>query len=224
MLAALFATCCCWPFTANAAKPAAPALGSDLAYVRVHSLAESASELPSALSAKPACVLDLRYTTATGESVAALRSALASYPNEASLFILISPSTPASVRETLNAGSRSFITLGIANPSSSPSITIKATAEEDRRAYDAFENGTPLAELVSGKIEKERYDEATLVQEFKNGNSDAVPPFPPDPTQSKTPAPGDKPEAATDDPPAPLRDKVLQRTMNLHQALLVLRR
>ena len=76
--------------------------------------------------------------------------------------------------------------------------------------------GTPVETLISGKIEKDRYDEATLVQEFKNGNPEAAPPQPPDPTAAK----------ATDAPAKPpvLVDRVLQRAVHLHAARLALRR
>mgnify|MGYP000984374420 CR=1 FL=1 len=68
--------------------------------------------------------------------------------------------------------------------------------------------------VTTGKIEKERFDEATLVQEFNNGNPDAEPPPLPDPTQPKLN------EAAP--VKAPLIDRVLQRAIQLHRALLAL--
>ena len=78
----------------------------------------------------------------------------------------------------------------------------------------ALGQGTLPAILVTGKIEKERFDEATLVQEFNNGNPDAEPPPLPDPTRPKLN------EAAP--VKAPLIDRVLQRAIQLHRALLAL--
>ncbi|MSU45657.1 MAG: hypothetical protein EXS42_00655 [Lacunisphaera sp.] len=93
---------------------------------------------------------------------------------------------------------------------------VQTAAAADRRAYDALETGTPLATLISGKVEKDRFDEATLVKEFKNGNPDASPPPLPDPTALKS--------AAAPEKLVPLTDRVLQRAVHLHRAGLVLRR
>jgi len=198
-------------------------LGHNLAYLRVHSLADSQTELKAALALKRALVLDLRYATATEDSVAILKSSLAGRPTEPTLFILISPATPADVAAAINDPSHArFITLGVAGSQPAPRVEVRATPETDKTAYDALDHGTPLVELVTGKIEKERYDEATLVHEFKNGNPDPEPELVPDPTKSKNTKDTNKPDAA--DSTDPLRDRVLQRALNLHQALLALRR
>lgn len=203
---------------AAAAEPAN--LGNSLSYLRVHSLADAVTALRSSLSVNHACVLDLRYTTASEESTGALQTALAQHPAEAPLFILISPATPPGVVDAINQAQPrgAIVTLGFTSSRSAalPKIAVKTDAETDRRAYDALEAGTPVETLISGKIEKERFDEATLVQEFKNGNPDAAPPTPPDPT---APKPADAPVK-----PLPLIDRVLQRAVQLHQALLALRR
>ena len=189
-------------------------LGYNLSYLRVHSLADSAPYLNSALSAQRAFVLDLRYTTASDESLPALRAALALHPAGSPLFILISPATPAAVVDAINQTRGAFISLGITS-SRSAKIVVKTDAATDRRAYEALDNGTPVATLISGKIEKERFDEATLVQEFKAGNTDPAPPAAPDPTEPKS--------EAAEEKPVPLIDHVLQRAVHLHQALLALR-
>jgi hypothetical protein len=199
-----------------AANPEPADLGGNLSYLRVHSLADAAPVLHSALSAKHALVLDLRYTTASEESAGALRSDLAQHPADVPLFILISPATPPGVLGAIHQSSTAFITLGVAGSQPAPKITVKMDAETDRRAYDALDAGTAVEALTSGKIEKERFDEAILVQEFKNGNPEAAPPAAPDPTAVK-------PTEATDKP-APLIDRVLQRAVHLHQALLALHR
>jgi len=56
------------------------------------------------------------------------------------------------------------------------------------------------------------------VHEFKNGHPDAEPPPAPDPTAAK-PA-GD---TAKETPPVPPTDRVLQRALHLHRALLALK-
>ena len=210
------------PVWVKAAEPTD--LGYNLSYLRVRSLSDAATALPSTLSAKHAFVLDLRYTTASQESVSALQTALSAHPADAPLFVLVSPATPSGIIDALMATSGGLITLGIAGSQPSPNIAIKAEAETDRLAYEAFDNGTPLAELISGKITKDRYDEATLVQEFKNGNSEPEPPLAPDPTKPKIAAGADKTGTAVAIAAAPLKDLVLQRALNLYQALQALRR
>jgi len=193
-------------------------LGQGLSYLRVHALADAGPGLPSALAAPTTAVIDLRRATADEASLAALRDGLAvRNPAAARMFILVGPDTPAAVADIV--GHSSALTLGIAGSQPAPKVTVQVDAATDRRAYDALETGTPVAALISGKIEKERYDEASLVQDFKSGNVDASPPPAPDPTAAK---PADAKAAAT--PPAPLVDRVLQRAVHLHRALLALRK
>jgi hypothetical protein len=190
-------------------------LGQGLSYLRVHSLADSEKALRSAVPGTGALVLDLRYATASDESVDSLRAALTGHSAGAPLFVLVSPATPSGVAQAITQSGVSAFTLGSAGSQPSPKVVVKTDAETDRRAYDALDAGAPLGALISGKIEKERFDEATLVKEFKNGNPDAEPPPGPDPT---APKPANGPEK-----PAPLVDRVLQRAVHLHRALVALR-
>ncbi|MBI2814934.1 MAG: hypothetical protein HYX71_11690 [Opitutae bacterium] len=189
-------------------------LGSGLAYLRIHSVAGSEAALRKAVPGAGALVLDLRYATAGDESAAALKTALASRPANTPLFILVSPATPPALVSAIVQSSA--LTLGAPGSAPGPKVVVQTDAANDRRAYDALEAGTPLEKLISGKIEKERFDEATLVHEFKNGNPDAAPTPPADPT---APKPVGAPEKT-----APLVDRVLQRAVHLHRALQVLRR
>ena len=233
-------------------------LGSGLAYLRVHSLAESEAALRKVLPGSGALVLDLRYATASDESTPGLKSALASHPADTPLLILVSPATPAGIVAVL--GSTSALTLGAPGSVPTPKVVVQTDAATDRRAYDALESGTPVAVLISGKIEKERFDEAALVHEFKNGNPDAAP-LPgdrpgqtpagqsldklrtlspsngqpgtvlTDPTAPKPALPGNPAErgvSGTNTGPAAagngaLIDRVLQRAVHLHRALLALK-
>jgi len=160
-------------------------------------------------------VLDLRYATANDESAAALRSALAGRSSNVPLFILVSPATPTALAPVISASPA--LTLGASGSLPAPKVVVQTDATADRRAYDALDTGTALAQLISGKIEKERFDEATLVQEFKNGNPDAAPIPTPDPTAAKPAGASEK------EPPSPLVDRVLQRAVHLHRALLALK-
>ena len=210
------------PVLALAAE--SPDLGNNLAYLRVHSLADSDPELKAALALKHAYVLDVRYATATDDAIAALKNSLATHPTDAPLFVLISPATPAGIIEVINSPTHAkLITLGIAGTQPAPRIEVRTSPETDRAAYDAFDHGKSLIELVTGKMEKDRYDEAALVHEFKNGNPDPESALSVDPTKSKTANGADKSDDAAE-PTEPLRDRVLQRALHLHQALLALRR
>lgn len=182
-------------------------LGHGLGYLRAKTLDDGLA----ALSAGRPLVLDLRRATTTTEAAARLNLLLmARRPTDASLFILIGPDTPAKLGAVLKAKSARTFLLGVEASAIKPDVIVAQSTDDDRRAYDALDRGTPLAELISGKVEKERFDEATLVAEFKNGSHDAHPSEPP--AASVAPA------------PAKLTDRVLQRAVHLHRALLVLRR
>lgn len=205
-------------------------LGQGLSYLRIHSLADSEAALRKAVPGAGALVLDLRYATASDESPAALQAALAGRSPNTPLFILVSPATPPALGRVISA--TPTLTLGAAGSRPTPKVVVQTDASADRRAFDALDAGTALAKLISGKIEKERFDEATLVHEFKNGNHDAAPPPAPDPTAALPGNPSEPGVAGTNTgsaaasnvaPPAPLVDRVLQRAVHLHRALLALR-
>ena len=194
-------------------------LGQGLAYLRLHSLADSEKALRSAVPGTGALVLDLRYVTANDEPLDALRAAVTGRAPTASLFILVSPATPPAIAQAVSSG----LTLGAAGMLPAPKVTVVIDPATDRRAYDALENGTPVDQLISGKIEKERFNEATLVHEFKNGNPTAEPPIPPDPSAPKSAEPAAKPTAPVVSPVERPIDRVLQRAVHLHRALLALK-
>lgn len=192
-------------------------LRQGLAYLRVHSLGDAQSALEAALKQTQPLVLDLRYTTVSADSAAALRDALVGrgVPS-APLFILVSPATPRVVADALAQLPANALTLGDASSNPAPKTIVQTTPETDRRAYDALDAGTPLEALLSGKIDKNRYDEATLVKDFTNGNHNPEPPPPPDPAAKKS--------DSTPPAPPPLTDRVLQRAVHLHRTLLSLNR
>ena len=193
----------------HAAEPIELAPG--LRYLRIHSLVQSAHELSDALNVNksPALVIDLRYVAdENGAAQAQAIYALNSHPAKPVLYILVSPETPAEVASVITKTSTALVTLGIRDSKPQPEVVVEQSAADDRAAYAALDNGTALAALVSGKIEKERFDEAELVKEFKNGNHDAHPPE------------GDADGTKT---PNRLTDRVLQRALHLHQALQALK-
>ena len=204
-LGLLFSVACLLS-SARATEPVA--LDQGLTYLRITSLTKSAFDLKDALQKPAPLVIDLRYTVDEPEAANALR-VLNSEPRKPTLYVLVSPSTPAALTEILTKTSTPLVLLGIKGAQPEPEVVVAQSAVDDRRAYDALAAGTPLADLISGKVEKERFDEATLVTEFKSGNHDAHPP--------ETPAV----DAKT--PPAKLVDRVLQRAAQLHRALLALK-
>jgi hypothetical protein len=202
--------------TARAAWAAAPSeLGQGLLYCRVRALP---ADLPSADTAKSALVLDLRYTVTDDTGTTAFSAWLgfrtAAYP----VFILVNAGTsPAllhalAVRPVPSGG----VVLGPPQPSFTPDVPLKIPPDSERRAYDAFDHGAALESLIVEKIDKPRYDEASMV---KDHVSDSEQPAPDDDDDATA-----KPDSAKDKPapPPPLIDVALQRAVQLHRALLAL--
>ena len=185
-------------------------LASDLAYLRVHSAVVEREAITAALAQSRALVLDLRYPQDERGADETLRQALAGRPADSRLYVLVSPATPVPVVGVVAANPARLVTLGVKGSKPEPKVVILQTAEDDRRAYDAHKAGTSLADLISGKMDKERFDEASLVHEFKNGNPE---PKPPEAGPANTPG-----------SPARLTDRVLQRSLHLHRALQALKR
>jgi len=201
-----------WTSHAFAAEPAE--LAPDLAYLRVTNYATDSAHIATALGADRALVLDLRYPPAEGAELFPLESLLNQRPTEAprELIILISPQTPAPFAEALRTLPAKTITLGVAGSQPQPGVVVAQAPETDRRAYEALSEEIPLASLISGKLDKERYDEASLVRDFRNGTST------PPPT-----SPNSTPDQRGDEKVPVLTDRVLQRALHLHRALYALR-
>lgn len=201
----LLVSCTALAALLRASEPAD--LGEGLTYVRVHAAPAEVAAAATALDSGRALVLDLRYTAALSDA-APLTAALARRPAKQPLFVLVSADTPATLRP--DALPAQVFTLGVDGLKPAPTVAIAQTAAADRAAYDALENGAKLADLISGRLDKERFDEASLVKEFQAGNRNAEPPPEPDPAH---PASGAS---------AKLTDRVLQRAVHLHRALLAL--
>jgi hypothetical protein len=188
-------------------------LGQGLGYLRVRAMADALK----AVNTTAPLVMDLRHATTTTEAAEQLNIALAARrPSDATLFFLVGPDTPPKLGEVLKTDSARTFVLGVAESVLEPDVIVAQTADDDRRAYAALDQGTPLADLISGKVEKERFDEATLVEEFKNGLPAGMGHAPAKPAE---PSP-----ATATPPPARLTDRVLQRAVHLHRALLALKR
>jgi hypothetical protein len=201
-------------FTARAALAAAPIdLGQGLLYCRVHVLP---ADLPAAVTGKSALVLDLRYTTTDEAGAAAFSAWLGFRTANQAVFILANAGTGPALLHALAARPlpSGIVTLGPPLPTFTPDVPLKIPPGTDHRAYDAFDHGSAIESLIVEKIDKPRYDEASMVKEHA---SDSEPP--PDDTDASA-----KPDVATPKPASPpqLIDLALQRAVQLDRALLAL--
>lgn len=208
-----FLLCAAWCALRLVAAPEPQELAPDLSYLRAASLGETLPALASPALAERTLVLDLRYTSTTDDDAAALARLIADRkPGQPRWFLLVSPATPLTLATALSHPPAGIVTLGIQDSQPAPMLVVAQPAEVDRRAYDAWSESMPLATLLTGKIGKERYDEASLVREFENGVAAPAPPPAPDPTG----------KPASETVPV-LTDRVLQRAVHLHRALQALR-
>lgn len=208
----IFLGACVLAICARAAVAEPADLGEGLSYLRVHSLGESTQALKTALADGRAWVIDLRRATTSVEESASFGESLGRRAGKSPLFLLVSPDTPAPLAAALESLPRGVLTLGVEDSKPTPAVVIAQSADADRRAYDAADGGMTLESLITGRIDKERYDEASLVREFENGVSNPSPPPGPDVTG----------QPAAEKAPV-LTDRVLQRAVHLHRAQLALR-
>jgi hypothetical protein len=199
-----------------AAAPLERDLGRGLTYRRVTQLP---ADLPTK-SAEPhqALVLDLRYASADASTVQGFEAWLKFRASANSpLAILINNETsPLLLRVFLAAPALPGVaTIGPASDDFNVDVPVNVSPQADRLAYDALANGTPIEDLVARKLDKPRRDEAELARQHNNGNTDEDSDAPP-PKAATVPAP-----PAVE---APVTDLVLVRAVQLHRALLALRR
>lgn len=185
---------------AAGAAPLVHDLGQGLVYVRVR-------ELPGDLPAQPAgaaapCVLDLRYVVAGRDATAAFSAWLKFRASPRTpVFVLANRETSPELRRALDEPHRGagIAVIGIPGLDFAPEVPVRATPESERAAYEALDQGKPLAALLRDNPDKERNDEARLLQ------------------PSVAPPKTGEAQAAT-------IDASLQRAVHLHRALAALRR
>ncbi|HZZ58880.1 MAG TPA: hypothetical protein VFE31_13690 [Opitutaceae bacterium] len=198
--------------TVAAAAPLQRDLGEGLIYFRVHHLP---SDLPadSALKARP-CVLDLRYVKGDAAMAAVLRNWLKGHAAVSHPILLLANADTSAALLTPLASADAVPGVVIIAPQSATfaaDISVPDSPRRERRAYDALEQGTPVEKLLDDNPPKARNDEARLDRdhisdEEMEAETDDAPP-------SDAPA-----------PPRPLVDAELQRAVQLHRALLALKR
>lgn len=196
---------------ASAPEPLEVAAG--LVYLRIASLGGALPAVGRLAAERRAFILDLRHATTSVEEAEDLARQLAARPAELpAWFVLVSPDTPEVLAAALMQPPRGGLTLGVEGSRPRPLVVVAQPADTDRRAYAALAHGMPVTALIGGKLDKERYDESSLVRDFENGAAAPGPPAAPDPS------------AAPVVEKAPvLTDRVLQRAVHLHQALQALR-
>ncbi|MSU69716.1 MAG: hypothetical protein EXS39_02855 [Opitutaceae bacterium] len=203
------------PPAASAAAAVAHPLGRNLAYVRVHSLP---GDLPaSSTRHQGLLVLDLRFVQADEDASRAFAAWLKFQARPAfPVIVLVNAQTSLTLLAPL-ADSQSpagVISIAPAAESIRADIVLHLAAEDDRLAYDAFEHGAPLEELIAPRLDKARHDESTVNQERATGAANGADP---DSTNDLV----SRPNAGARASPVPL-DAVLQRAVQLHRALLAL--
>ena len=169
-----------WPASAPAAsgavaaeapaKKAGQTLGPNLSYFRVHALPGDQAALAGTGSGT--LVIDLRFAAADAENAATFFSWLKSRARvPAPVLVLMNSETSSALLALFREGRlpAGVVTLGNATPGLTPDVPMEVTLAADRAAYDAFENGATLEELVNPKIDKIRHDEAAMARERAAG-------------------------------------------------------
>jgi hypothetical protein len=190
------------------AAPLERDLGNGLAYFRIR-------ELPADLSAQPPArlgpsVIDLRYVRAEPGAAAAFLAWMKFRASSRSPhFVLANGETSRALLTPLTEQPRSagVVVVGIPARGFNPHVAVSSSPANERRAYDALENGAPLVALLTDNPNKVRNDEASLSKDrLAEASADAAD------------------DALGGKRVAPPIDATLQRAVHLHRALVALRR
>ncbi len=200
-------------------------LGSGLGYHRAQAIP---ADLPTSSPTRPQpLVLDLRYATGDADAAVALAAWLKFHAAPRTpVLLLANAATSPALHAAFAARDHTagLIILGVATPEFTPDIALTVEPATDRRAYDALENGTALTALIAPPFEKVRNDEARLVaqrlpERAPTTNDESEPALTPATPVVSLPA-----ATLTTPPPPPVIDVVLQRAVQLHRALLALKK
>jgi hypothetical protein len=132
----------------------------------------------------------------------------------------------ALIGEYRRAGGPSLLDTGVR-----PVLSVETPLADDEAAWRALESGAPVASLLDPPVEKPRFDEARLLQQFDEivGRSPRTPPAPaagagaPATPNAALPSAGS--QTASENPAAAaVLDRTLQRAVNTVLALEALRR
>jgi hypothetical protein len=189
------------------AAPLERDLGNGLAYVRVHVLP---ADLPTKAPTRPAAsVLDVRFVSTDAEGATALSAWLNFRATaKAPVFLLANSETAPALLEALEKHERgAVVVIGIEAGAFRPDVAVKATRDDERRAYDALEKGAAIVTLLTDNPNKVRNDEASLSKDrLAEASADATD------------------AALVGKAPVVPIDATMQRAVHLHRALLALKR
>ena len=203
------------------ATPLQHDLGHNLAYHRAHTLPD---DLPAATAKAQPLVLDLRFTIAGDGAAQALAIWLRSHATRATpVIVLVNAETPRALHPVFAALTSQTGLLTIGSPASGfiPDISLAIPLEAERRAYQALEQGVSLETLLRENTDKPRRDEAAIMRERDNPPEEIPEEELTDEELTENPASAKETKTAA---PPPLIDKALQRAVQLHRALLALKR
>jgi hypothetical protein len=188
------------------AAPIEREVGNGLVYLRVYALPGDLPPKPSGRVAP--CIIDLRYVAADAEAAAAFSAWLKTRATPRTpVFVLANAATSIPLLKILAVHDRGtgIAVVGIERAPFRPDVPVKASVEEEQRAYDALEKGAPLSALLTDHPNKVRNDEASLSKDrLAEASADAA-----DPANKEAPPP---------------IDATLQRAVHLHRALVALRK
>jgi hypothetical protein len=197
------------PVACALAVPVERELGSGLSYFRVHELPADLPEKPTARA--NACVVDLRYVKADADAVTAFTGWLKFRASVRSpVFVLANAETSGALRKALADHEQGVgvVVIGIPSRQFRPDVTVTGTAQNERLAYDALEQGVAPTVLLTDNPDKIRNDEASL-------SKDRLAEAAADSAEDALAGKGTKP------PPV---DVSLQRAVHLHRALVALKK
>jgi hypothetical protein len=188
------------------AAPLERDVGAGLIYVRVHSIP---ADLPATPGGRvPACIVDVRYVETDGDGAAAFAAWLKGRATTRTpVFVIANADTARPLLKELGAHERGtgIAVVGIPRGSFKPDVSVNASADDERKAYDALEKGAAIGTLLSDNPNKVRNDEASLSKDrLAEASAEAT-----DGSAKQTPPP---------------IDAALQRAVHLHRALVALKR
>jgi hypothetical protein len=183
-------------------------LGHGLVYVRVHEVAELPTKTIPGRA--PPCILDLRYVNADANAATACLAWLKQRSTTRSpVFVLANSETSNALRKALFGAERAsgVVVVGLPGRNFQPDVAVKTSAETERDAYNALEQGTPVAKLLTDNPGKVRNDEASLSKDrLAEAAADAAD------------------DALTGKREPPPIDAALQRAVHLHRTLVALKK
>ncbi|HEY0967002.1 MAG TPA: hypothetical protein VGD88_06405 [Opitutaceae bacterium] len=192
-------------------------LGEGLSYLRLRDVDGEAFSVPAG-----PLVVDLRQATQAGSGgIDRLRGLLGL---SGVRFVLVSEATAPAITAFLETRAPTVLTIGSLGAPETD-IRVSVSTEDDRKAFEALEQGTSLADLVTPPLVKARRDEAAILRARRAGNRPPDGPPPPAvPTTPATPTPPAAPATAEAPTVPPVSDPVLQRAVQLHRGLRALKR